>query len=113
MKGTKFKMCLSNKKFSVCNAIEHLMVDCQVCVQPFPRCLKKNRLLLISSNKNGLERTSFRRSECNMELDCKVFVALAALLPQADKATRFKISLCIVTIMTQEDCAEKESLLIC
>ncbi len=41
----------------------------------------------------NLERTIFGRNECNMELDRKIFVALAALLPQSDKATRFKISL--------------------
>ena len=36
-----------------------------------------------------------------------IVVALAALLPHADKATRLKIVLCIVVIITQENCLKR------
>jgi hypothetical protein len=36
-----------------------------------------------------------------------IVVALAALLPHADKATRLKIVLCVVIIITQENCLKR------
>ena len=36
-----------------------------------------------------------------------VVVVLAALLPHADKATRLKILLCIVTMISQENCVKR------
>ena len=44
---------------------------------------------------------------CKSAMPSSIVVALAALLPHADKETRLKIVICIVTIITQENCAKR------